>query len=144
MTKFDQLEELKKRSNKLKLKRAKLIKEQSKKTYNEIKTALMDKDKIDYYITDAINNNKNKLVIFKMIQDTINLSDLIEIPRYKNEKSLLDQLREIYPLPYFKVCGKLRGDMYKDTQSQYYYEYSYQVIIKWKTIPTNKSKCVIL
>lgn len=98
--------------------------------YKEYRKALTDKTYIDKLIVDAMANKKRKVVILQSKYHPF--PDLLfEIPRYGQEKSLMDALRELYPTP-FKVSGKSDSNFVgENDKGLRQYKHYYIIKIKW-------------
>lgn len=128
-----QLEQLTKKAEQLNINKKNKLTKVEKKLYYKYRNEILDKNKIDNNISQAIANRKSDTWVFKeKLINNINIAKLIEIPYGKYEKSILDELRDLYPSP-IKCYGKIKALDWTKQHGTYYYAEYYIIKIKWNT-----------
>ncbi len=141
MDNTNQLERLKQKAEQLKKTHHVRVQRAEQKLYLEYRTRILDKSKIDHWITQAMARGETNIWVFKedFIED-INIANLIETQQYDHDKSIIEELRELYPSP-IKCYGKTAvSDYYKQNDTVYYTE-CYAIKIVWAK---HKKSCNIL
>lgn len=150
----NQLNDLKTRASKINNDEILEIQAIVQNKYNEIRKLLLDKNKIDDIIAKGLLDKSKSIAICKTkahistkkrIFERVN--ELIELPQYGYDKSLLDELHNMYPAN-FKFYGKTCTDDWQKAHGTYYYTEYYVVKLKIKddtaSNTKNKQKCNIL
>lgn len=99
-----QIEQLTKKAEQIKINQSKQLTKLEETLYNKYRDEILYKKKIDQWIAETIAEGKTDLWVFKeKFIEGINIANLIELPRGDHDKSILDELRELYPSPIIPI-----------------------------------------
>jgi hypothetical protein len=107
------------------------------KMYQKYRSILGRKAKIDQDIADAIAAKEHK--VSYQCQYTDDTKVLFCTPQYGNSKSILEELKEMYPAP-FKVKARETSCDWTKRHGEYYYSLKWLITIKWDLKKLKKAK----